>query len=244
MEWQGCSVEVEAETNLIDNIQATIQEAVIPDDVLKQHIREVMSMLIVHGAISLRALRKFLQLRLKVSLIGRRSDIRRLAMIVADELSSDSQQAAAYVPVWEALPTQTGLGTTLAPDCIGALGYGYRGRCLFSFLSDIGDAFGHDEEELHSSRWHDGPFGKTCYVQSGNSCWELFCLEHGMQPDGQLPPFQAADCIDDALITSPKTSSEIPLVPRGVMADLRAMVVDDVRAGTSRQPFHKELSLH
>ena len=114
---------------------------------------------------------------------------------------------------------------------------------MFSFLSDIGDAFGHADEELHSSGWHDGPFGKTCYVQSGNGCWELFCLEHGMQPDGQLPPFHATDCIDDALITSPKTSSEIQPVPRSVMADLRAMVVDDVRTGTRRQPFHKEAGI-
>ena len=24
-------------------------------------------------------------------------------------------------------------------------------------------------------------------VQIGNACWELFCLEHGIQPDGQMP---------------------------------------------------------
>ena len=24
-------------------------------------------------------------------------------------------------------------------------------------------------------------------VQLGNSCWELYCLEHGSQPDGQMP---------------------------------------------------------
>ena len=24
-------------------------------------------------------------------------------------------------------------------------------------------------------------------VQMGNACWELFCLEHGIQPDGQMP---------------------------------------------------------
>ena len=23
--------------------------------------------------------------------------------------------------------------------------------------------------------------------QIGNGCWELFCLEHGIQPDGQMP---------------------------------------------------------
>ena len=24
-------------------------------------------------------------------------------------------------------------------------------------------------------------------VQMGNSCWELYCLEHGLQPDGTMP---------------------------------------------------------
>ena len=23
-------------------------------------------------------------------------------------------------------------------------------------------------------------------IQTGNACWELFCLEHGIQPDGQV----------------------------------------------------------
>ena len=24
-------------------------------------------------------------------------------------------------------------------------------------------------------------------VQMGNSCWKLYCLEHGLQPDGTMP---------------------------------------------------------
>ena len=24
-------------------------------------------------------------------------------------------------------------------------------------------------------------------VQMGNACWELYCLEHGIQPDGMIP---------------------------------------------------------
>ncbi|KAK6048481.1 hypothetical protein COOONC_14014, partial [Cooperia oncophora] len=24
-------------------------------------------------------------------------------------------------------------------------------------------------------------------VQMGNACWELYCLEHGIQPDGIMP---------------------------------------------------------
>ena len=29
-------------------------------------------------------------------------------------------------------------------------------------------------------------------VQMGNACWELFCLEHGIQPDGQMPSVSEA----------------------------------------------------
>ena len=27
-------------------------------------------------------------------------------------------------------------------------------------------------------------------VQIGNACWELYCLEHGIQPDGQVRDFR------------------------------------------------------
>lgn len=26
-------------------------------------------------------------------------------------------------------------------------------------------------------------------IQVGNSCWELYCLEHGIQPDGMMARF-------------------------------------------------------
>lgn len=26
-------------------------------------------------------------------------------------------------------------------------------------------------------------------IQVGNSCWELYCLEHGIQPDGTMPRY-------------------------------------------------------
>ena len=36
-------------------------------------------------------------------------------------------------------------------------------------------------------------------VQTGNACWELFCLEHGIQPDGQQPEGAAIE--DDSFNT-------------------------------------------
>ena len=38
-------------------------------------------------------------------------------------------------------------------------------------------------------------------IQSGNACWELFCLEHGIQPDGQMPSDKTIGGGDDAFNT-------------------------------------------
>ena len=35
-------------------------------------------------------------------------------------------------------------------------------------------------------------------VQCGNACWELYCLEHGIQPDGQMPSDKTIGGGDDA----------------------------------------------
>ena len=35
-------------------------------------------------------------------------------------------------------------------------------------------------------------------VQVGNACWELYCLEHGIQPDGQKPAMvDGEDAVED-----------------------------------------------
>ena len=36
---------------------------------------------------------------------------------------------------------------------------------------------------------------------SGNACWELYCLEHGIQPDGQMPSDKTIGGGDDAFNT-------------------------------------------
>eukprot|EP00913_Durusdinium_trenchii_P032715 g30624.t1 len=70
-------------------------------------------------------------------------------------------------------------------------------------------------------------------VQIGNACWELFCLEHGIQPDGQMPSDKTIGGGDDAFNTF---FSETGCV----MVDLEPTVVDEVRTGTYRQLFHPE----
>ncbi|CAK0842014.1 unnamed protein product [Prorocentrum cordatum] len=77
-------------------------------------------------------------------------------------------------------------------------------------------------------------------VQIGNACWELYCLEHGIQPDGQVPSDKTIGGGDDAFNTFFSEAGAGKHVPRCVMVDLEPTVVDEVRTGTYRQLFHPE----
>jgi tubulin alpha len=69
-------------------------------------------------------------------------------------------------------------------------------------------------------------------VQTGNACWELFCLEHGIQPDGQMPSDKTIGGGDDAFNTFFSETGAGKHVPRTVMVDLEPTVVDEVRSAT------------
>eukprot|EP00913_Durusdinium_trenchii_P002027 g1873.t1 len=64
-------------------------------------------------------------------------------------------------------------------------------------------------------------------VQIGNACWELFCLEHGIQPDGQMPSDKTIGGGDDAFNTFFSETGAGKHVPRCVMVDLEPTVVDE-----------------
>merc|ERR1711908_96489 len=66
------------------------------------------------------------------------------------------------------------------------------------------------------------------------------CLEHGIQPDGQMPSDKTIGGGDDAFNTFFSETGAGKHVPRCVMVDLEPTVVDDVRTGTYRQLFHPE----
>ncbi|KAB7495493.1 Tubulin alpha chain [Armadillidium nasatum] len=98
---------------------------------------------------------------------------------------------------------------------------------------------------LHSNYWdkmrecisiHIGQAG----VQIGNSCWELYCLEHGIQPDGSMPSDKIAGHHDDSYSTFFSESGAGRHVPRAVFVDLEPTVIDEVRSGIYRQLFHPE----
>ena len=77
-------------------------------------------------------------------------------------------------------------------------------------------------------------------IQVGNACWELFCLEHGIQPDGQMPSDKTIGGGDDAFNTFFSETGAGKYVPRTVFVDLEPTVIDEVRTGTYRQLFHPE----
>ncbi|GIX73143.1 tubulin alpha-3 chain [Caerostris extrusa] len=77
-------------------------------------------------------------------------------------------------------------------------------------------------------------------VQVGNACWELYCLEHGIQPDGQMPSDKTVGGGDDSYNTFFSETGAGKHVPRAVYIDLEPTVVDEVRTGTYRQLFHPE----
>ena len=57
-------------------------------------------------------------------------------------------------------------------------------------------------------------------IQSGNACWELYCLEHGIQPDGQMPSDKTVGGEDDPFNTFFSETSSGKHVPRAVYVDL------------------------
>jgi len=77
-------------------------------------------------------------------------------------------------------------------------------------------------------------------TQIGNACWELYCLEHGIQPDGQMPADKTPGVEDDSFNAFFSETGAGKHVPRAVFVDLEPTVVDEVRTGQYRQLFHPE----
>ena len=77
-------------------------------------------------------------------------------------------------------------------------------------------------------------------VQMGNACWELYCLEHGIHPDGMMPTDASIGQADDSFNTFFSETSSGKHVPRAIFVDLEPTVIDEVRTGTYRQLFHPE----
>lgn len=62
-------------------------------------------------------------------------------------------------------------------------------------------------------------------VQISNACWELYCLEHGIQPNGQMPSDKTIGGGDDSFNTFFSETGAGKHVPRAVFVDLEPTVV-------------------
>lgn len=61
----------------------------------------------------------------------------------------------------------------------------------------------------------------------GNTCWELYCLEHGIQPDGQMPSSKPTGGYDDSFTTFFNETGTGKYVPRAIFVDLEPTVIGE-----------------
>ena len=76
--------------------------------------------------------------------------------------------------------------------------------------------------------------------QVGNQCWELYCLEHGIKPDGKMPSDDTPGEENDSFNTFFSETSSGKHVPRAIYADLEPSVCDEVRSGVYKDLYHPE----
>ncbi|XP_052866824.1 tubulin alpha chain-like [Anopheles cruzii] len=78
-------------------------------------------------------------------------------------------------------------------------------------------------------------------VQMASACWELYCLEHGIYPDGRFCERcsgTAGSDDDDDCSAFFSCSREGRCVPRVLMVDLEPSVIDEIRLGSYRELFN------
>ena len=75
-------------------------------------------------------------------------------------------------------------------------------------------------------------------VQMGNACWELYCLEHGITPDGFMSEDETPGFEDDSFNTFFSENHNGKHVPRVIFVDMEPSVIDEVRVGTYKDLFN------
>jgi len=75
-------------------------------------------------------------------------------------------------------------------------------------------------------------------IQVGNSCWELYCLEHGIQPDGRMSNNTSSSAANNSFGTFFSEGSSGKYVPRALFVDLEPTVIDEVRTGSYKKLFN------
>ncbi|XP_044727446.1 tubulin alpha chain-like [Chrysoperla carnea] len=76
--------------------------------------------------------------------------------------------------------------------------------------------------------------------QIGSACWELFCLEHGITPDGCMPklPCTPGSPFDTSFETLFNENEACRFTPRALFLDLEPTVIDEIRLGSYGRLFN------
>ena len=74
-------------------------------------------------------------------------------------------------------------------------------------------------------------------IQLGSDCWELFCLEHGIDANGYRVN---QDDQSENFRTFFSESDSGKLVPRAVFVDLEPTVINQIRNGPSKNLYHPD----
>ncbi|XP_029039496.2 tubulin alpha chain-like [Osmia bicornis bicornis] len=75
-------------------------------------------------------------------------------------------------------------------------------------------------------------------TQLASACWELFCLEHGVGPNGCIR--QGYYPIDTSFCTFFAETQARKLTPRTLIVDLEPTAIDEIRTGTYRKLFSSD----
>ncbi|KAK1345609.1 hypothetical protein QTO34_008071 [Cnephaeus nilssonii] len=102
---------------------------------------------------------------------------------------------------------------------------------------------------------HSGLFQRECLsihvgqagIQIGDACWELYCLEHGIHPDGfildnrkdqlEIAKTEHMDASFNTFFCETRAGKH---VPRALFIDLEPTVIDGIQTGKHRSLFHPE----
>lgn len=75
--------------------------------------------------------------------------------------------------------------------------------------------------------------------QIASACWELYCLEHGIQADGTMCEDNNLDNDSNAFFSccSYHAGNNLKCIPRVVLVDLEPIPIDEIRTGCYRSLF-------
>ena len=77
-------------------------------------------------------------------------------------------------------------------------------------------------------------------IQTGIGCWDIYCLQHRIQPNGQLLSEKTVGGGNDAFKTFFSENGVGKHIPRVVYFDIEPTVCDQVRSRAYCQLYHPE----